>query len=60
MRRLPDEALGDQRLSSVLQGEQERVEPNPGARLVGARCGFLGLDGIGRHCWSLEIGDPVE
>lgn len=50
MRRLPDEALGDQRLSSVLQGEQERVEPNPGAR----------LDGIGRHCWSLEIGDPVE
>ena len=50
MRRLPDEALGDQRLSSVLQGEQERVEPNPGARLVDARWGFLGLDGIGRHC----------
>ena len=39
-----DRALGDhQRLTSVLQGNPELVEPNPHLRFVRAWCGVLGL-----------------
>lgn len=49
---IPDEALGDQRLNSVLQGQKDGVEQNPRMRFLRAPCRLLGLRR--RHYWRLS------
>lgn len=41
--KVPDETLGDQRLSSVLKREQEGEEPDPGIHILRAQCATFGL-----------------